>query len=183
MWFHFNFTQFITFTFTTPIHKDNINLTRTVTTLTTFNRPINVTGTAYSSTLTSTSSASASFTFPTFWIFTAGTPVVPTVSNIVNGTSFSSNVTIVGDRSASLSTFINNTSSNPVGFWFAVRASGSQPSIFRTGASAALLSDVAVTKGNSISLGPTTPPSNYILENYTLYGITLQSGSTYVSIS
>jgi hypothetical protein len=46
-----------------------------------------------------------------------------------------------------------------------------------------LLSDVSVTSGNTVSLQPTTPPAGYVAEQYTLYGITLQPGTTYVSIS
>jgi len=173
-----------TFTFTVPIHKDNVtSITRSVTTVTTFNRPITVTGTAYSVNLTATSTVTATFTYPTFWLFTPGTPIVPTASNIVTGNSFSSGVTLVGDQVSGLSGFIINSTSNPLGFWLGVRTAATQPNTFRTGASPALLSDVAVTRGNSVTLGPTPLPSGYTLENYTLYGITLQSGSTYMSIS
>jgi hypothetical protein len=45
-----------------------------------------------------------------------------------------------------------------------------------------LLSDVAVTTGNSVNLEPDSPPAGYSAVTYTLYGITLQAGSTYLSI-
>jgi len=170
------------FTFTTPIHKDNTNIPRSVSTLTTFNRPINVTGTAYATTLTATANVTSIFLYPSFWLFTIGTPSPPTVTDIINGSSFSSNVTILGDKANTLNTFINNTSGSPKGFWFAVLSSVSQPTVFKSGTSPSLISDVAVTFGNTVSLAPTTVPSGYIPVTYTLYGITLQNGSTYISI-
>jgi hypothetical protein len=35
----------------------------------------------------------------------------------------------------------------------------------------------------SLSLQPTSPPSGYSAEGFSLYGIVLQPGNTYVSIS
>jgi len=46
-----------------------------------------------------------------------------------------------------------------------------------------LLSDTNVTTGNTVDLQPTSVPSGYTGENYTLYGITLQPGQTYVRIT
>lgn len=172
-----------TFTFSTPVHKDNLPTERRVIMTTIFTRPSDVTGTSYSATLTATSLVNASFTYPSFWIFTIGTPVPPTLADIISGTSFSSNVTILGNESKTLIGFINNTSGLPKGFWFVIRSSASQPTVFKSGASPSLLSDVAVTTGNTLSLQPSPIPSGYSAVGYTLYGITLQNGSTYLSIS
>jgi hypothetical protein len=67
--------------------------------------------------------------------------------------------------------------------WFAVRAGGSQPTTFRTGASAGLLSDVTVITGNTVNLQPDSPLPGYVAVTYNLYGITLQNGNTFVSIT
>lgn len=172
-----------TFTFSTPINKDNVGTVRSVTSTTTFTRPLNVTGISYTAILTATSLVNASFTYPSFWIFTIGTPVPPTLSDIISGTSFSSSVTLLGNQSKTLIGFINNTFGIPKGFWFAIKSTASQPTIFKTGASPSLLSDVAVTFGNSVILQPSPIPPGYSAVGYTLYGITLQNGSTYLSIS
>ena len=63
-----------------------------------------------------------------------------------------------------------------------VRSAASQPTTFQTGASSSLLSDVGVTT-STLNLEPDSPPSGYSAEQYNLYGITLQPGNTYVSIS
>ena len=78
---------------------------------------------------------------------------------------------------------INNTDSNPRAFWFVVRQAASQPTTFKTGASAGLLSDVSQTDGGTINLIPSSPPAGLTDEEYHLYGITLQPGTTYVEIS
>ena len=174
-----------TFTFTTAIHKDNTATSRLVTLDTTLTRPIAVTGTSYVVTLgpTNTSNASATFTYPTYWLFTAGVGTAPTRADIINGTGVEAGVTVLSDQVKVLSSSINNSDANPRAFWFAVRASASQPTSFKTGASAGLLSDVAYTDAGNIGLEPDSPPAGYTAENYHLYGFTLQSGSTYVSIS
>jgi collagen type VII alpha len=181
-----------TLTFTTPLHKTNASATSTYVTLsTTCSRPVNVTGTAYQVTLGPTNSTNvntaASFSYPSFWLWTASTLVLPTRTIIVNDAGsggFANIVTQLDDQVKVLSTqAINNTDSNPRAFWFAVRASASQPTSFRTGASAGLLSDVSVYDGGMVALQPDTPPSGYSAENYRIWGITLQPGTTYVSIS
>jgi hypothetical protein len=173
-----------TFTFTDPIHKNNTATTRTVSVSTTFTRPASVTGTSYTANLSATTaSASATFTYPSFWLFTTATSVPPTASNIVNETAFAAGVTALGSQVKVFAGNVNNTESTPRAFWFAVRTSASQPTSFKTGPTSSLLSDVSVTTGNTVSLQPTTPPAGYVAEGYTLYGITLQPGTTYVSIS
>ena len=176
-----------TFTFTTPIHKDNTGTTRTISNTTTFTRPIAVTGTSYTATSSSTtSSIAATFTYPSFWIFTASTGTLPTRADIIDdatGTGFESVVTQLADQTKTLTVqAINNSDANPRAFWFAVKSSASQPTTFKTGASSTLLSDVAYTNAGTISLEPDSPPSGYSSVNYNLYGITLQPGTTYVQI-
>ena len=176
-----------TFTFTTPIHKDNTGTTRTVSNTTTFTRPIGVTGTSYTATLSSTtSSIAATFTYPSFWLWTTSTGTLPTRVDIIDdatGTGFESVVTQLADQTKTLSVqAINNTDTNPRAFWFAVKSSASQPTTFKTGASAGLLSDVSYTDGGTVSLEPDSPPAGYSSVNYNIYGITLQPGITYVQI-
>lgn len=179
-----NLTNSGTFTFTNPINKDNISESRSVTNTTIFTRPASVTGTQYSAQLSSTVNiTTASFTYPTFYTWTESVVVVPVDTNIINGTNFASGVTLLGDRIKTFAGFINNTELVPRAFWFAVKTSASQPTVFKTGASPSLLSDVAVTMGNSVTLQPSPLPVGYIPVGYTLYGIILQPGNTYVSIS
>ena len=176
-----------TFTFTTPIHKDNTGTTRTVSNTTTFTRPIAVTGTSYTATSSSTtSSIAATFTYPSFWLFTASTGTLPTRADIIDdatATGFESTLTQLADQTKTLTVqAINNSDANPRAFWFAVKSSASQPTTFKTGASSSLLSDVAYTDAGTVSLEPDSPPAGYSSVNYNLYGITLQPGTTYVQI-
>jgi hypothetical protein len=172
-----------TFTFTTPLTKDNGGTVRTVSNSITFTRPSTVTGTQYSVIQTETTpNVSGSFTYPSVWLYTASTSTPPTRTNIIDGSGFRAGVTQLANQTRTLSGFINNPSASPQGFWFAVRTSASQPTTFKTGASSSLLSDVSVVTGNTVGLAPDNPPAGYVAESYTLYGITLQPGSTYVEI-
>ena len=176
-----------TFTFTTPIHKDNTGTTRTVSNTTTFTRPIGVTGTSYTATLSSTTSnVAATFTYPSFWLWTTSTGTLPTRADIIDdatATGFESTLTQLADQTKTLTVqAINNSDANPRAFWFAVKSSASQPTTFKTGASSSLLSDVAYTDAGTVSLEPDSPPAGYSSVNYNLYGITLQPGTTYVQI-
>lgn len=173
-----------TMTFTTAIHKDN-NTGREIALSTEFSRPAGVTGSAYSVTDTdSDTTISASFTYPTFYIWTVNNTTPPTRADIVNGSDFdSTEVTELGNQTRTINTTINNSESDARCFWFAVRTSATQPTTFQTGPSSALLSDVSVTTGNTVDLEPDTPGAGYTAEGYTLYGITLQPGDTYVRIS
>jgi hypothetical protein len=172
-----------TFTFTTPINKDNTANTRTVTNTTTFTRPVSVTGTSYTATLSATTgNPSATFTYPTLWVFTPSAFDVPVRNTYVSGTGFQSNVTVLGSQVKTFGANVTNSAAGPRAFWFAVRASASQPNTFKTGPTPSLLSDVTYVT-NSVSLAPDSPPAGYVAEPYSLYGITLQSGTTYVSIS
>ena len=171
------------FTFATPLHKDNTGTSRTVSSTTTFTRPAGVTGTSYTANLsTTTSNVSATFTYPSLWIFTAGVGTVPTRTTFVNGSTFQTGVTQLSNLASSLSGTINNPSASPQALWLAIKSTTSQPTLFRTGSSAALLNDVAYST-STVSLEPDNPPVGYTAVTYNLYGITLQSGNTYVSIS
>jgi hypothetical protein len=177
-----------TLTFTNPINHSNKSTTRYITLTTTAFRPATVTGTAYTVILGPVNSndvaTSASFTYPSFWLWTSSVSNVPTRSTIISGTAAKAGVTTLGDQVKTLTTqSITNSDANPRAFWFVVRSSASQPTSFKTGASAGLLSDVSYTNGGIIALSPDTQTSDYVAENYRLYGFTLQSGSTYVSIS
>lgn len=172
-----------TMTFTTAIHKDN-NSGRTITATTDFTRPATVTGTEYTTQrVVSDSSISASFTYPSFRIFTSSTSNPPSRADIVDTNDFdSSTVTELGNQVKVLSQTVNNPESLAQCMWFGVRSSASQPTSFQTGSSASLLSDVTPTEA-TVNLEPDTSPAGYSAEEYKLYGITLQPGNTYVSIS
>jgi hypothetical protein len=171
------------FTFTYPIHKNNRLLARSLAISAALTRPSAVTGSMYSVTITGSSgSLSVSFVYPTFWVFTSSTASPPTQVSLINGTSFESDVTVLGDQVYVFASSITNSDAVPKVFWFGVRSAAIQPSTFKTGASSTLLSDVAYTSG-SVSLTPDAIPANYVAEPYSLYGIVLQPGSTFVSIS
>ena len=173
-----------TFTFTTPIHKNNTITPRTVHTSTTFTRPATVTGTSYSAVVTASAAVTASFTYPSFWVFTSGTTSPPTVSTIVDGSDFKTGVNVLGNQVSTFgTTSVDNTTGAPAAFWFGVKADISQPTTFKTGASTGLMSDVAVTKGNTVSLQPSPAPGGYVAVSYTLYGITLQKDVSFISIA
>jgi hypothetical protein len=172
-----------TFTFTTPIHKDNAG-SRSLALATTFTRPVNVTGTSYSVILNTTASPTASFTYPSFYIFTVGTGTVPGRTDIISGSAFAAGVTVLGDSQLGIATVeITNPNAYPSAFWFGLRTALTQPTIFQTGTSPSLMNDVVYTNGGTVALEPDTPPAGYTAESYTLYGITLQIGKTYVRIA
>lgn len=166
-----------TFTFTTALHQDNTG-GRTLAVSSDFTRPEGVTGTEYTVTDTaSDTSLSSSWTFPSLSYFTASSSTVPTNSDIVSGTGFETDVTTYGNQARTLSQSITNSESTPQCFWFAVRTSATQPTTFQTGASSSLLSDVTPTEA-TVNLN-----NSYTDEDYDFYGLTLQPGNTFVSIS
>ena len=171
-----------TLNFTNNIHKDNTGTATTASVTTTFTRPSTVTGTSYTASLSGSSSASASFTYPSVWLFTSSSSNPPARSDIVSGTGFQGTVNILGNQQKTFAGSVTNSQGTPQAFWLAVRASASQPTTFQTGASSALLSGVAYVT-SSVALQPDSPLPGYSAETYNLYGITLQPGSTYVSIS
>jgi len=171
-----------TLKFTNNIHKDNTGTARTASVTTTFTRPLTVTGSSYTATLSGSSTVSASFTYPSVWLFTSSSSNPPARADIVSGTGFQGTVNILGNQQKTFAGSVTNSQGTPQAFWLAVRASASQPTTFQTGASSALLSGVAYVT-SSVSLQPDSPLPGYNAETYNLYGITLQPGATYVSIS
>lgn len=169
--------------FTEPLHKNNVSATRSVSVSGQFNRPLAVSGSAYSASLTASSSTfAATFTYPSFWIFTANVNTPPVREAVVTSSSFNINATVLANQARTFSGFVNNTQNVPRVFWFGIRTSATQPTVFQTGASSSLLSDVLITT-SSVQLAPDTVPVGYLAENYNLYGIILQPGNTYVNIS
>ena len=172
-----------TFTFGTPVHKDNGG-GRTVSASTVFTRPAGVTGISYTETdIATDTTINTTFTYPSFYIFTTAVGTPPVRTDIVTGSSFTGDVTQLGNQIKNIDTFITNSAASPKAFWFAVRSSATQPTSFATGLSSALLSDVTPTTGHTVDLEPDSAPVDYVAEEYTLYGITLQPGQTYVRIS
>ena len=171
-----------TLTFTAPIHKDNGG-GREVSVTTEFRRPPGVATTVYGANdNASDTSLNANFSYPSLWIFTNSTGLPPSRADVVNGDQFESPVNQLSNQTKNFTDFVNNPNATPRAFWFMVRSAASQPTTFQTGASSSLLSDVGVTS-STLDLEPDSPPAGYSAETYNIYGITLQPGNTYVSIS
>ena len=170
-------------TFTDYLHKDN-NSGRTIDLTATFTRPASVTGVEYSVVDNDDDTTiSASFTYPSFSAFTIDKDTIPVRETIVSGFDFASTVEQYSNHDKDISGFITNPEDYPQCFWFGVRASVSQPSVFQTGPSSSLLSDVTIASGHSIDLFPDSAAPDYNSVEYSLYGITLQPGDTYVRIA
>lgn len=173
-----------TMTFTEPIHKDNNDGSRSIALNTQFTRPAEVTGITYDIIDTDFDNIIHSeFTYPSFYIWTINNTIPPTRDDIVTNNEFSIDVGEFGDQVHNISTFINNNAGQARCFWFAVRSNTTQPTSFETGPTSSLLSTVSVRVGNTVQLEPDIPDPGYIPEEYTLYGITLQPGDTFVRIS
>ena len=168
-------------TFTEPLHKDNAS-GRSVTLNTTFSRPAGVTGTAYTAADTETETVSASFTYPSWLIATVDRNTPPTLSEVISGSGFTPEVTLKGDEVHRINETVTNSEPVPRALWFAVRSSATQPTKFKVGENANLIFDVEYST-SEIELIPDSPPAGYTAERYSLYGITLQSGNTYISIN
>ena len=169
--------------FTAPIHKDNTNLSRTMSVTATFTRPNTVTGASYSAQASaSDTTLSASFTYPSFWLWTDSVGLPPPRSLIISGTAYRSGVTVLANQTKSFGGNVNNSAGVPRVLWFGVRAAAAQPTVFQTGASASLLSAVAFVV-QDVALSPDSVPTGYQAEAFKIYGIILQPGNTYVSIS
>jgi len=169
------------FVFTNPLHKDDFS-GRSVTLSSVFSRPASVTGTAYTANDGNTSAVNASFSYPSWIIFTVDRLTPPVVSDVIAGTGFTADVQVRGSENRRVNEVFTNNSGSPQALWFAVRSSAQQPSTFKVGENANLIFDVEYTT-ETIDLAPDSPPAGYTAEQYTLYGITLQTGNTYVSIN
>jgi len=172
-----------TMTFNDLLHIGN-NFSRSVSVSTTFARPSGVTGTGYT-VLDSAAdpTITASFTYPTFYVWSVNTITPPSRADVITGNAFSGSVVLLGNQQVQLDTLITNPAIVPQGFWLAIDSSVTQPTVFQTGPSVTLLSDVAVVTGNTVLLSPDVPEVGYPPVEYTLYGITLQPGSTYVRVT
>jgi hypothetical protein len=185
----YNTTDAGTLTFDTPINKTNAASTTTnVTLTTTCERPSSVIGnTPVTVTLGPTESASvntnAQFTYPSFYVFTAETSIVPTEATIVSGDGFAGGVQVLDSQAKAFAGLITVPAGNPVAFWFGVRNAASPPTAFKTGTKAEDAANVAGVVQRSVDLGPNPLPTDQTKEAYRLWGFTLQPGTTYVSIS
>jgi len=170
------------FTFTTGLHKDN-NSGRSLSMSVDFVRAdgISSVGTYTSADVSTDTALTANFTYPSFWLFTVSTGTAPVLSDIVSGTSYAG-VNTLGNQQRSLGATITNSAASPQGFWFGVRSAASQPTSFSTGSGPGLLVEVTPVTAN-VALEPDPLPAGYNSEVFNLYGITLQPGDTYVSIS
>jgi len=174
-----------TFTFTTPVHKDNTGITRTVSTTTRFTRPISVTGTSYFVDLSAGPDGfTTTFTYPSFWLLKpplTNPPTPPALNEIVSGSSFI--VTTLGDRQRTVAQYVTNSTSVIQTFWFGLLSTLVQPTVFKAGGNPINASDF-IPFVDSVVLYPTPTPSGYNPVTYTLYGINVQAGTVlYVGIS
>jgi hypothetical protein len=176
-------------TFGTPLFKDNIGLTTSISFTVYYLRPANITDSSSHSagpiTVSSVNiNTTGSFSYPSFWLFKlSGSPVV---GDIVSGTSIISstyqNNPALGDRVKSLAQYVTNPQSYTQTFWFGILASASQPASFNSGSSPSLISSRTPTTA-TVDLYPTPTPGGWTTTTYNLYGFTLGSGQSYVSIS
>jgi hypothetical protein len=171
------------YTFATPIHKDIVGSIGTVTTTTTFTRPETVTGNLYTVELTVSGTPSVNFTYPSVSLFTENLSVLPTIGDIVSGTSFKA--TQLGNQVSSFAGNVTISTGGSQAFWFGFRSSLGSATKFETGTDSIFKGAYKGTLVTaSLSLQPTPLPSGYNAVPYTFYGITLQGGrTTYVSIS
>lgn len=173
------------FTFNTPVHKDSVFTAYTLQIHTDFKRPSNVTGTEYTVfTESVVVMPQPLFVYPSLIVLTDGTAAPPGIADIVTGAQFVAGVRVLGDSTRTFSGYITNDATNPIAAWFAIRSTAAQPTTFKTGISPTLLNSVGVTSGSSVVLAPyPAAPLDYAPVTYKLYGITLQPGTTYVSIA
>ena len=170
-----------TINFTAPIHKDNATLARTIKVEANFTRPASVTGQLYSiGAFVTTLNPSVEFKYPSLLLFTSSETTIPILTDFVNGAVFKAGVEALGDQTRIVS-LRSITLNETKCLWFAVKATITPPTLFQTG-TATLLNSVSFVTA-SVNLRPTTLPSGYIPVGYNLYGITLQPGTTYISIS
>ena len=167
--------------FAEPIHKDNTS-GRSVSLSSNFTRPAAVTGTSYVVNDAETDAVTASFTYPSWLFVTPNRNTPPTLAQVITGDDFASDVTVRGHQDRRVNETVTNPESYPQALWFAVRSSATQPTQFKVGENANLIFDVEYTTFE-IELVPDSPPAGYTPERYNLYGLTLQAGSTYVSIN
>jgi hypothetical protein len=183
-----------TLPFATAIHKDNKNTTTTtVTVASVFTRPAAVTGSQYTHSPNNKTSdnvaSSASFSYPSIQ-FTTAVDASPTLGAIIDDSNtgnlgFKSTVTLLGSETKNYPlTAITNSGAEPVKFWFGVRTSASQPTLFKTGDAVAQYA-VAPVGLTTVDLG--LQPNTSIgtsAEDYTFYGFNIAGNATvYVVIS
>jgi hypothetical protein len=101
-----------------------------------------------------------------------------------NGTGgFDAAVNVLGDQLKTFAGTVTNSENSARAFWFAIRNAASKPTSFKIGSSSSLLVSVTPTDGGTVNLEPDSAPQDYTAESYKFYGLVLQPGDTYVSIS
>jgi len=176
-----------TMTFGTPLCKDNIGtLTTSISFTVNYLRPANIidgSSHAFSPGAVSSGSVngSGSFTYPSFWLFkSTGVPVV--VGDVVSGATIISST--LGDKQKTLAQYVTNPQVYTQTFWFGILATASQPTSFNSGSSPSLISSRTPTTA-TVALYPLSGrPTGWSTDPvFNLYGFTLTSGQSYVSIS
>jgi hypothetical protein len=174
-------------TFGTPLCKDNIGtLTTSISFTVNYLRPANIidgSSHAFSPGAVSSGSVngSGSFTYPSFWLFkSTGVPVV--VGDVVSGATIISST--LGDKQKTLAQYVTNPQVYTQTFWFGILATASQPTSFNSGSSPSLISSRTPTTA-TVALYPLSGrPTGWSTDPvFNLYGFTLTSGQSYVSIS
>jgi hypothetical protein len=175
-----------TMNFGTPLCKDNIGTTTSISFTVNYLRPANIIDSSTHAAQVTVSSVSingtGSFSYPSFWLFKlSGNPLV---GDIVSGTSYASGVSSLGNQQKTLAQYVTNPQSYTQTFWFGILASASQPTSFNSGSSPSLISSRTPTTA-TVTLYPLSGrPAGWSTDpTFNLYGFTLGSGQSYVSIS
>jgi len=168
---------------------------RTISTVSTFTRPTEVTGTSYTTNINSSDTFIGYWNYPSFYKFYADPNSIIELEDIIinNGGKSSpsaqqpkrlaSGVTVLQANAPNrnIDQIINNPDIVPQSFTYFHRASLGTATVFKTGADASLLADVAPTSTGQIDLyhdDDQTASS----ETFNWYRITLQPGDTYLRI-
>jgi len=168
---------------------------RTITTVSTFTRPANVTGSSYTTTVNSSDTFIGYWNYPSFYKFYADPNAVIEVDDLIvdNGAKSSptaqqpkalaTDISILQGNASNrnIDQIINNPDVVPQSFTYFHRASLGTATVFKTGADASLLADVAPTSSGQIDLYHDHDQAAST-ETFNWYRITLQPGDTYVRI-
>lgn len=184
-----------TFTFLTPICKDNTTTARTVSLGTVFTRPSTVTGILYTHTPTpvATNNPNVTFTYPSFTTWTNSGSTAPSAATLINDATangFVSDSSVIphmlGNEASSLTFQVVNNSEGTRVFWFCVKGTHTTKPTIVTSTDGNLLSTKKPEDifSQTFTLAPTASPTGWgSAVTYQAWGITLNSGPLYVSVT
>lgn len=168
---------------------------KTISTSSTFTRPAGVTGTSYTTVVNSSDSFVGYWNYPTFYKFYADPNSTIELEDIIidqgsksspsaqQPKALASGISVLQTNAGSrnVDQIINNPDTVPQSFTYFHRASLGTATVFKTGADASLLADVAPTSTGQIDLYH-DHDQTASTETFNWYRITLQPGDTYLRI-